>query len=191
MEKKIDEIILFEASNKVQKIDFETKNKIKEIKQNNKVKINEFINEKKNNIDDKIKRDIELKNEEISRKIVSMEEEIKYNIISSIFDGVYNNIARLSERELFDFIVYLLNKEGLSLKQTLNVSSKHFDKFENITKYSNDSIELVIIKDINISFNGFMIVTNKVDYIFDFKDIVDKFKTVKQLDIYKEFFDHE
>lgn len=170
----------------------------------------EHLNKIKNEFKNRVKAQEENYNLEINSYKKKLEfdlkgynQKVKNDLLKEVFNEVYEELSSLEKNELLNFINILLKDFELEGLSSFIVNKEQEEKYLKAlsSKYDKDNLDLLnaLNKSYNFSLktdvlyfdNGFMLVSEDFDLIFNFEEIVANYKTKYEKEIYKKLFEYE
>lgn len=170
----------------------------------------EHLNKIKNEFKNRVKTQEENYNLEINSYKKKLEfdlkgynQKVKNDLLKEVFNEVYEELSSLEKNELLNFINILLKDFELEGLSSFIVNKEQEEKYLKAlsSKYDKDNLDLLnaLNKSYNFSLktdvlyfdNGFMLVSEDFDLIFNFEEIVANYKTKYEKEIYKKLFEYE
>lgn len=170
----------------------------------------EHLNKIKNEFKNRVKTEEENYNLEINSYKKKLEfdlkgynQKVKNDLLKEVFNEVYEELSSLEKNELLNFINILLKDFELEGLSSFIVNKEQEEKYLKAlsSKYDKDNLDLLnaLNKSYNFSLktddlyfdNGFMLVSEDFDLIFNFEEIVANYKTKYEKEIYKKLFEYE
>jgi len=170
----------------------------------------EHLNKIKNEFKNRVKTEEENYNLEINSYKKKLEfdlkgynQKVKNDLLKEVFNEVYEELSSLEKNELLNFINILLKDFELEGLSSFIVNKEQEEMYLKAlsSKYDKDNLDLLnaLNKSYNFSLktddlyfdNGFMLVSEDFDLIFNFEEIVANYKTKYEKEIYKKLFEYE
>lgn len=170
----------------------------------------EHLNKIKNEFKNRVKAQEENYNLEINSYKKKLEfdlkgynQKVKNDLLKEVFNEVYEELSSLEKNELLNFINILLKDFELEGLSSFIVNKEQEEKYLKAlsSKYDKDNLDLLnaLNKSYNFSLktdvlyfdNGFMLVSEDFDLIFNFEEIVANYKAKYEKEIYKKLFEYE
>lgn len=200
MSMPLHEKIINDGKNEAKYYSDETLKLVSSFKEKHLTKIkNEYL-EKVSKLKEENKLEVSNHLRKLNYDLSNYNEKVKNDLIVEIFNEIYDEVAKLEEVNLLNFIHSLLKDVNTKNIKYIVVSRANENKYLKALSSTNSKDNLDLLKkDYNFAFktanlyfkNGFLLETNTFDLIFDFKEIISNYKTKFEKAVYKKLFEDE
>lgn len=201
--KPLHEKIIFEAEEKVNLINEETSKKVAELKKNRLEKMNLEYEEKLHDIKITTQANINAQKKKMERDVLMYTQKTKEDIVNNLFLEVYDYIKNLQGDDLCNYMHALIKQSDIVGNEKIVVSINNKDKYlQSLSSKNNENdldklnskdplFQFTLVFDKLFFDEGFMLIKEDFDLIFDFKQIVENYQQKQAKSIYEMLFDHE
>ncbi|CCV64735.1 V-type H+-transporting ATPase subunit E [Alteracholeplasma palmae J233] len=202
-DRALHERIVIESKLKSLEIEKQTTQEIETLKHDALNKIKEEVKDTLKKFQEKSDLDILMFEKKKEAELNSFQKETKVIQVESLFDKVYEYITKLDKKELCNWVYKLVNVDEIFGDEIIYVSSQNMDKYLEAfsSKKDKDDLDLLNKKNKNFKFKlktdnlnfkeGFIVVKDDFDLIFDYKQIVDEYKKNREKEVYEKFYGNE
>lgn len=200
--KSIEEIIIQDAKKKVLDIENETKEIIKKMQKDSMEKNKQVYRDKVSQALIESEMSIKATEKQLNNELISYERLMKQNLISDLFKGILAKVNTLENEELLKWITKLLSELEIQGNETMIVSDLKYEVYLKALSSSKNSEHLDKLNHVSHKFqfklekgmldfqDGFMLIGDTYDLIFNFQEIIDTYQKQKEYKLFKELFDN-